>query len=439
MGRPLNLDDVESNQDQDQDQNRSHTWRDWMIVFTWSIVGYLALITTVIGYFDPSLLPVDPAALLFNKDISPFYAFSRGGHFSKPSGFKIVALVPFSNHEHTSILECYLQVKFESSQLPGKVMLNDSQKNLIHNHGFLDQVVFIPQTNDATSLRWLNSLVEETSEYAISPAGRDMDWKFAQDNVMYIRIDGDVVYMEDHTIPTIVKTKLDNPDTLMVSANVVNEGALASLHSHRGVSLPYLPELQHTPQPSRSKSQLEHDWRASSLPSWTGPADFKVRKDFKPPFEGHRWLLPRESATDRDPIAGSVYTDTGPSMSDWTVGAQQHYSFLHHLELDNLDRYKFPLWVNPTEPVTINFGCFWGLREVFGHKSSEEIYESWAGSDGTRPNVTIDGKGLVSHYSSRQGVEGLDSTDVLERYRAYAQERVCRPSQRQKKPRLEVD
>lgn len=119
MGRPLNL-DVESNQDQDQDQNRSHTLRDWMIVFTWSIVGYLTLIVTVIGYFDPSLLPIDPAALLFNKDISPFYAFSHGGHFSKPSGFKIVALVPFSNHEHTSILECYLQVGLDLLSFLGK-------------------------------------------------------------------------------------------------------------------------------------------------------------------------------------------------------------------------------------------------------------------------------------------------------------------------------
>ena len=118
-------------------------------------------------------------------------------------------------------------------------------------------------------------------------------------------------------------------------------------------------------------------------------------------------------------------------MQDWTVGAQQHYSLLHHLELDQLRRYKFPLWVNPTEPITMNFGCFWGkdvqaLREIFGHKSSEMIYDEWVKDGESRPNVTIDGKGLVSHYSSRQGVEGLDSTDLLDRYRAYAQERVCR-------------
>lgn len=266
-----------------------------------------------------------------------------------------------------------------------------------------------------------------------------MDWKFTRENVMYVRIDGDVVFLEDHTIPTIVKTKLDNPDTLMVSANVVNEGALASLHSHPGVALPYLPELDHTEQPSRSKSQLKHDWRASSLPSWHGPESFRVRKGFKAPFEGHRWLLPREAGTDRDPISGSVYTETGPTLRDWTVGAQQHYSFLHHLELDDLNRYKFPIWVNPTEPVSSNFGCFWGkdvkaVRDIFEHKSSEELYKSWVKPDGTRPNITIDGKGLVSHYSARQGVEGLDSTDLLDRYRAYAQDRVCR-----QKARLDID
>lgn len=66
---------------------------------------------TVIGYFDPSILPINPSTLFFNKDISPFYAFSRGSqHFAKPNGFKIVALVPFTNHERTSILDCYLQV-----------------------------------------------------------------------------------------------------------------------------------------------------------------------------------------------------------------------------------------------------------------------------------------------------------------------------------------
>jgi len=247
---------------------------------------------------------------------------------------------------------------------------------------------------------------------------------------MYIRIDGDVVFLENHTIPTIVKTKLDNPDSLMVSANVVNEAALASLHSHPGVALPYLPELQHIEQPSRSKSQLSHDWRASSLPQWHGPATFKVQKGFRPPFQGHRWLLPAEAGSDQDPIAGSIYTETGPSLQDWTVSAQQHYSFLHHLEANDLTRYKFPLWTDPTEPISQNFGCFWGddaeaLGDIFDKPEEEDLRKSWSGLNGSRPHVVIDGKGLVSHYSARLGPDGLDSTDLLDRYRAYAHERVC--------------
>lgn len=265
----------------------------------------------------------------------------------------------------------------------------------------------------------------------MSPPGQDMDWKIAQDNTMYIRINGDVVFLEDHTIPTIVKTKLDNPTSLMVSANVANEAALASLHSHPGVALPYLPELYHVDQPSRFKSQLSQGWRASFLPQWSGPESFRVQKGFKAPFQGHRWLLPAEAGSDRDPIAGSIYTDTGPTLQDWTVSAQQHYSFLQHLETGDLGRYKFPLWMDPAEPTSQNFGCFWGkdaeaLRKTFEYESSEELYQFWNGPDGSRPHVIIDGKGLVSHYPAHLGPAGLDSTDLLDRYRAYAQEKVCR-------------
>lgn len=276
-----------------------------------------------------------------------------------------------------------------------------------------------------------------TPGYAIAPPGQDMDWKITRDNVMYIRIDGDIVFLEDHTIPTIVKTKLDNPDSLMVSANVVNEAALATLHSHPGVALPYLPELHHVKQTSGFKDRLSQGWRASGLPKWQGPASFRVRKGFRPPFEGHRWLLPAEPGSDRDPIAASVYTDTGPSLKDWTVAAQQHYSFLHHLETKHLKRYKFPIWADPTEAISQNFGCFWGrdalaLREIFEVNPTDgKPRKSWIGENGTRPHVSIDGKGLASHYSAISGVEGLDSTDLLSRYRAYAQEKVCRYKSRQ--------
>ncbi|KAJ5207146.1 hypothetical protein N7491_002222 [Penicillium cf. griseofulvum] len=408
MGRTQSLRDVESN-----NENKSSNWRDWTLLLLWSVFGYACIILTVLAYFNPGLILFDISSLLFCKEISPFFAFSQGtGHYSKPQGFKIVALVPFHYHERTAILDCYLQ------------------KNLVHNNGFLDQVIFVPQTDDAVSMEWLYSIVNQTPEYAIFSRGYEKEWEVAKDNVMYIRIDGDVVFLEDNAISTIVKTKLDNPSTLIVSANVVNEAALASLHSHPGTALPYLPELYDVKQPSRSKSQLKHDWRASSLPRWQGPLSFKVHKDFEPPFKGHRWLLPGDAGSDRDPIARSVYTDTGPTLHDWTVGAQQHYSFLHHLENNDLGRYKFPIWVDPTEPISDNFGCFWGndavdLHRIFRNDNQNGSSRNWHMPDGSRPHVIIDGKGLVSHYSARQGAAGLDATDLITRYRAYAQEKVC--------------
>lgn len=106
MGHLHTAHDVESNNDM-----KRPAWRDWAVVLTWSMVGYFCIILTVIGYFNPSLLPFDPTVLMFNKDISPFFAYSHGsGYFPKPAGFKIVAVVPFRDHERTEILDCYLQV-----------------------------------------------------------------------------------------------------------------------------------------------------------------------------------------------------------------------------------------------------------------------------------------------------------------------------------------
>lgn len=305
------------------------------------------------------------------------------------------------------------------------------QNNLVHNQGFLDQVVFVPQTDDTVSLRWLEALVQQTPEYAISPTQQDMDWLFTRSDVLYIRIDGDTVFFEDHTIPTIVKTRLEDPDALMVSANVVSEGVLSSLHNHYGVALPYLPELDRTEDDSRSSAQDRMDWHASNLPQWNGPAEFIVQKGFSPPFQGHRWLLPAEEDSDRDPIAASIRLERGPGSQEWTVSAQHHYSFLDHLESDTLNRYKFPLWKNPPEAVTSTFGCFWGkdaaaLRGVYAQNSGDELSRAWTASDGSHPKITIDGKGLVSHYSAELAPNGLDATDLLERYRAYALEKVCR-------------
>lgn len=107
MGRLLNSGDMESHHEE-----KTSGWRHRVSVVVWSALGYLCIPLLIFGLFNPSLLPFDPTSLVFNKNVSPFFAFSRGsGHFPKPQGFDIVALVPFTDHERTAILDCYLQVR----------------------------------------------------------------------------------------------------------------------------------------------------------------------------------------------------------------------------------------------------------------------------------------------------------------------------------------
>ncbi|KAL2000829.1 hypothetical protein VTN02DRAFT_2568 [Thermoascus thermophilus] len=405
MGRPEYLRDLESNGED------SSTRRDWATILIWSVFGFICLLVLLVHFSGVPLLALGLGQFLFQQDQAPFLAFSNNtGHFEKPDGIKIVALVPFRQHERTSILDCYLQ------------------RNLVHNNGFLDKVVFVPQTGEEESLRWLNSVVRQTPAYYISHSSSGDVWDIAEKGTLYIRIDGDVVFLEENTIPTIVRTKLQHPDALMVSANVIHQPVLASLHNHAGVALSYLPELHHVSQPARSTPQRVDDWRLSDLPPWEGPADFRIQKEFQPPFKNHRWLLSNDSERERTPIAATMHSDEGPGWSHWTVSAQRHYSFLHHLEEGDLRRYKFPLWVDPTGTVSEDFVCIWGDDVI----AARTVHQSQQTSNVGRPipkkqprKHIIDGKGVVSHYSAEAGVQGLDSTDILQRYRGYAREMVC--------------
>ncbi|RHZ56546.1 hypothetical protein CDV55_100725 [Aspergillus turcosus] len=409
MSRLEKLGDVES---QNEDVSRDLTWT---TILKWGAITYTSMLIVFISICScyPSLIEVGLLSLLSNRSSSgPFLAYSsRVGHLQKPAGFDIVALVPYKHLEQTSILDCYLQ------------------RNLASNHGFLDKVVFIPQSNDTASLEWLASIVQETSAYSVWTSPADL-YRETNSRTLFVWLDGDIVFLEDHTIPTIVRTMLDNSDSLVVSANVINHAALEALHSHSGVALPYLPELRQASAAAQLPPEADLDWRTSNLPPWTGPEDFRVLKGFAPPRNKHRWLLSDEGQVDRTPISTSMYTTDGPGFTDWTVKAQQHYSFLHHLELDELHRYKFPKWSNPAD-VSPNLLCFWDadanvVQSKILHGSS--YIPSGFVEDANNPtkrNIVIDGKGLAAHYSADAGAEDLDSTDILQRYEAYAKEMVC--------------
>lgn len=182
---------------------------------------------------------------------------------------------------------------------------------------------------------------------------------YAQNTIGYTVLATNVgatqVFLEDTAIPTIVQTKLLHPEYLVLSANIVNQPSLSWIHHHLGAIRPYLPEL--APPTTRNASS----WRASELPTWSGPAALNVTENFTAPFDGHRWLpLPAGSSIDNTPIAAATYDAFSPALWRWTLGAQQHYSFFEHLENNDLWRYKFPSWDYKYRRMGIQFVAVWG-------------------------------------------------------------------------------
>ncbi|EON63103.1 hypothetical protein W97_02330 [Coniosporium apollinis CBS 100218] len=354
-----------------------------------------------------------------SKALPRFWSATGGGdldgvtNYEKPLHFRIVALVFYGRPASVSILDCYLK------------------RNLASNGGLLDEVIFLARTVNTEHLLWLDKLVDTSPSYRrhnLSFAERDYQsaYDVCENGTMYIKIDDDIVFLEDTAIPTIVQTKVLHPEYFVVSANVMNQPSLSWIHHHLGVVKPYMPELE--PPPLESGANVSR-WRASHLPTWTGPSEFKIGKEYMAPFRGHRWLpMPANSSIDDTPIYTTTYDAFSPGLWHWTIAAQEHYSFFEHLEKNELWRYKFHVWDYNYMRMGIQFFAIWG-DDVIRSKPmdrDDEYYLTEAVTKRLKRHAVVDGRALVAHYSFKPQKDGIAATDVLDRYRAYAVENICR-------------
>lgn len=250
----------------------------------------------------------------------------------------------------------------------------------------------------------------------------------------------------------------------MVSANIMNQPSLSWVHYSMGAVLPFLPELEppanftyydfnannittiadsgnitnlsdyesYAPIPSDS-------WRPSELPTWTGPPDYKLDfENFTAPYNGHRWLpIPTTTNStanrtldltlDDTPIHHSTFDAFGPSLYHWEIGAQQHYSFFTHLERNTLGAYKFARWDYRYVRLGIQFMAVMG-DDVWRSMPLHRDDEYWFSEEMPRRlkrHAVIDGRAVAAHYSFGPQREGMERTDVLGRYRAFAKEFIC--------------
>lgn len=402
----------------------------WVAIYAFALVslfGVYLLSFSDIGYFR-NVGSHNAQPPTFNSPNAPANDSEKGAGDRvdppKPGPVKIVGLVFFGRRDLVRVLDCYLK------------------RNLKVNGGLLDEVIFAINTDIKEDLDYLDNELLPFPYYRKFTAdggGYLGQWSAVDErHTIYVKMDDDVVYIEDDTIANIVRPLIENPSYLAVSANVVNNPALSWVHYHMGVFQPYWPEMKKPWTPPSETS-----WRASELPPYKGPAngpdDFKIDGSTAAPFPGHRWLPVRHENKDeyedptKFPASTLTYDPYGPSLDNWATAAQLHYSFLQHLENNETSLYKFAIWDYHYARISINFIAFRGgdIMDAYPFPNKDdEMFLTVEHAKKIGKHVVVAGDGLAVHYAFRpqrraHNGHGITDTDVLPRYTAYAKEMVC--------------
>jgi hypothetical protein len=183
-------------------------------------------------------------------------------------------------------------------------------------------------------------------------------------------------------------------------------------------------------------------WRSSELPSWKGPKGFTFDGSNPAPYKGHRWLPVRDYDVD---IINTAAHDIDPEgwglVRSWAAAAQLHYSFLEHLERDELYKYQADYWDYHYRRISINFLAIRGqdIVDAFPLPAEDEVFLTMDRPKELGRHVWVDGSGTAAHFafvSQRYPHEdrGIAQTDLLSRYKAYADEMVCPYPNRKNSP-----
>lgn len=406
--------------------------RRWQLVILFALLGVIVFLFFSTGHpiarprdvIDP--LPISQLGISLHN-------LGLADELVKPTDIKIIGLIFFGRRDRVQILRCFLE------------------RNLVANGGWLDEVHWVKNTGFPEDVKFLEEIVASNPAYKqlsikeTGYVGYGLAWSTLQEGAIYVKIDDDVVFMADDAVARIVTTKLQHPEYLAVSANMINSPLMGWVHYHMGAIQPYLPEVVN---PEDVPPGLAHDrdknppppkrvpWQYNQHPRWTGPDDYLFAFEEEPPSFAHRWLRLETDQNNmvrqlkRTPISDSQYATWGNSLKSWAIAAQQHYSFLENLYEDRLDLYQFSPrglpWVSDYERLSINMIAI-NSTEILGHLPMDTVDEQWLTVSLPKKigkSVAVDTHALAVHFSfGTQG--GVATTDLLGRYLDYARENAC--------------
>ncbi|KAI1379530.1 hypothetical protein F4677DRAFT_442507 [Hypoxylon crocopeplum] len=399
------------------------------------------------------------------NDTEPLKSFAPKGGWKKPAGIKIVALIFYGRKRTVDFLDCYLQ------------------QNLAVNGGYLDEIRFMVHTNKEEDVKYLEELVSQREQqYRIVEAGPCEGTSYGciwdsvvEDDTIYVKIDDDIVFIHPDAIPQLVHTRIASPHPFAVSANLVNSPLTGYEHFHVGAIHAFRPDPSKTPSHAAAESWRPSEkslFPESSLPELniSDLRSIALDQEIFPerPYYGHPFLLLSDNPFDlyKTPM-GLNYLRGGDRGVDsmyeaawksWAVAAQQQYSLLKNLEDDAISRYffgspqSFPqastnasttvlkhlsqnkggpgaeqLYNTQYKRYNLNFVALWGhdVRASLPIAADDEQDLTVTIPKRARRPFVIDTRAVVAHLSFYPQHDGVRESDLLDRWRAFANDMVC--------------
>ncbi|KAI0159569.1 hypothetical protein GGR57DRAFT_429861 [Xylariaceae sp. FL1272] len=409
----------------------------------------------------------------FQKSTFELQSFAPQGGWKKPEGIAIKALIFYGRKRTVDFLECYLQQNLVSN---GGFL--DEVWFLVHTDN----------SEDLAYLETLVEEPRNKEYYKIVTPGKCRGFQYGcvwdpivEDDTIYIKID-DEIFIHPDTIPQLVSTRIAEPQPFAISANLVNSPLTGYKHYDTGAIHPFLPD----PSLNASSQKAAQSWRPSDKSTFPsaqlpnieesdriGTVSPQTVDDFlgsQVGYEGHPWLLLEDSVENallKTPMginkfrlpqddANSIY---GAAWRSWKIAAQQQYSLLRNLELNTMWRYHFGRQIDYERGVNssadqaalkfvdpnhlgpggeqlfdtnyirynLNFVALWGhdIRNALPIAEDDEQDITVTIPQRLQRPFAIDTRAVVGHLSFFPQHDGIRQTDLLDRWRALANEISC--------------
>lgn len=267
-------------------------------------------------------------------------------------------------------------------------------KYILKYKSYISEYILFIATKKQSDIDYMLNFAKENSfvKTIYLEGSLDKTYKYCQEeDTVYIKLDDDIVYLEETLFTDFVKFRLENKEPLIIFPIIINNTFISSYLQQKKI-------FNFTP-----KSYIYEKW----------PNIFKKIKT-------------KILNNDYNSICDLVKNNEVLCPYSWgnlNYCIKIHENFLNDIKNNNLDKYRIDdIILEYSEPVSINCCCWIGgnlkkVIEKIGDISGDEPWLTLFAPTKINKSNIIYGKTIVSHYAFyKQRELGLDKTDISEKY-----------------------